>query len=409
MKAEQSGKYTVYRGTVGEAMEMFSKSVADDPDFASRPISFFFGAPVTRGRVTEEPTRAPDEMAIGDVLKIADSDRRQKVMRQRALDIGNGVDSRWTDLNTLIGCEFHEVRRLAASAIKKRLEIDSTIGLIVFLPLVNALKGETYPQVQQYMLSALKRCAEFANQDSIDYLKDVVRDPTLPAAFRETANTIVHNYEAHHKLKESVYRHWCHRCKKPISKEESAAGIAKYGKPYCKRCFDERTLGDVNFENDVELAKTRRTIDGVAVQSIGEKRIADWLASHGIKYEYDERFRVVEDTVIRPDFYLREFDLYIEYWGMNTDKYNANRRKKLDLYQREGRKLISLSFEDDHHLEERLQERLSFHIPALATAKPRLASSVGCSGNAERNVDSSGGEGNVGSSGGRVGGSEGEA
>lgn len=383
MDFEKPSKYTVYRLTVAEALERFKRGISKDPRIANRPIAFYFpdqftfvplacppssdarlGPSVPSERPTEEAGRGV--CAFGVLEKIADPKARQEAFRRRALDIGNGICNTWMDLGTLIACEYPDVRRLAASAIKKRLDRDPSIARMLFRPLVKALIRENYPQAQQYMLSALKRCGKEIDDASADYLKDVARDPTLPMSLRETASQIVHDFESHKKLKESVHRHWCHRCKKPITKEESAAGIEKYGKPYCKRCLDERLLGDVNFENMVDVAKSRRTLDGVAVQSLGEKRIADWLAAHHIPYEYDERFRIVEDTTIRPDFYLREFDLYIEYWGMNTPQYNANRQKKLELYQREGRKLISLGFEDDSHLEERLLERLSLHIPALA-------------------------------------------
>ena len=103
-------------------------------------------------------------------------------------------------------------------------------------------------------------------------------------------------------------------------------------------------------------------VDGTAVQSNGEKRIADWLAAHQIAYLYDERYRIARDTLIRPDFYLPEFDLYIEYWGMDTPEYNANHQKKLWLYQRAGKKLVSLSFRDLPSLEEVLSLKLSRYI-----------------------------------------------
>lgn len=46
--------------------------------------------------------------------------------------------------------------------------------------------------------------------------------------------------------------------------------------------------------------------------------ISEFLSRHGIIYRYDERMRIIEGHAIRPDFYLPEFDLYIEYWGMDT-------------------------------------------------------------------------------------------
>ena len=404
---EKNRRYTVYRMTVKEAMAKCGRDIALDRAASGRRISFFYNDEFTypsktlatpppsaartvpsalavpsardvpRERTTEESVRAAASEAgtepLWALMKIEDPGMRRCALEARALAIGRGESTDWHDLTSLVGSEFHSVRRLAASAMKKRMETDGRIGKAYFGPLIEALVAERYPQVQQYMLSALKRCAKFAVAENIEYLRDVARDPTLAADVRETANSIIHDYEVHRKLKESTLRHWCHRCKRPITKAESAVGIARYGKPYCKRCFDERALGDVDFEREVEGAKTRRTTDGVAVQSKGEKRIADWLSAHGLAYEYDERFRIVEDTTIRPDFYLREFDLYIEYWGMNTDSYNANRRKKHELYQREGRKLISLSWEDDRHLEDRLLERLSLHIPSLAADGGGLA------------------------------------
>lgn len=68
----------------------------------------------------------------------------------------------------------------------------------------------------------------------------------------------------------------------------------------------------------MDLQKTIRAKDGTLVQSDGERLIAEWLQAQGIEYRYDERFRIVEGYAIRPDFYLPEFDVHIEYWGMDT-------------------------------------------------------------------------------------------
>ena len=47
---------------------------------------------------------------------------------------------------------------------------------------------------------------------------------------------------------------------------------------------------------------------------------------------------------------------------MNTKEYMLNWRMKQILYQRERKKLISVSFRDFDHLEEVLEEKLSHHI-----------------------------------------------
>ena len=115
----------------------------------------------------------------------------------------------------------------------------------------------------------------------------------------------------------------------------------------------------------MEAAKRLRTVDEVAVQSRGERRIGNWLAAKGIAYRYDERMVVAGGLRIRPDFYLPEFDLYVEYWGMGTPEYVANMRRKQVLYQREGKKLISLGYRDFDRLEQLLEEKLSRYVPSL--------------------------------------------
>ena len=112
----------------------------------------------------------------------------------------------------------------------------------------------------------------------------------------------------------------------------------------------------------VEEAKRLRTVNEVAVQSQGERRIGDWLALHGIDYRYDERLMIAKDTRIRPDFYLPEFDLYIEYWGMDTPEYVENMRRKRILYQQARKKLISISYRDFDRIELVLSEKLSKYM-----------------------------------------------
>jgi hypothetical protein len=62
------------------------------------------------------------------------------------------------------------------------------------------------------------------------------------------------------------------------------------------------------------------TTRGEEVKSHGEQKIADFLASNGIRYEYERPIEVgiwiFTDKLSCPDFYLPDYDVYIEYWGM---------------------------------------------------------------------------------------------
>ena len=73
-----------------------------------------------------------------------------------------------------------------------------------------------------------------------------------------------------------------------------------------------------------------------------ERRIAEWLAAHGIAYRYDNRFRIIKGYAIRPDFYLPEHDLYIEYWGMDTLDYQIGMLEKKKLTATPARSIVML-------------------------------------------------------------------
>ena len=78
------------------------------------------------------------------------------------------------------------------------------------------------------------------------------------------------------------------------------------------------------------------TFNREAVKSHGEYLIANYLARHGIKYKYEEKYeydtRTPEYSQYKPDFFLTDYGIYIEYFGVdrngNTapyidkDKYN---------------------------------------------------------------------------------------
>lgn len=78
------------------------------------------------------------------------------------------------------------------------------------------------------------------------------------------------------------------------------------------------------------------------VRSMGEQEIADFLYDHRIKYVYEPVLKFPEKT-IRPDFYLIDYDIFIEYFGCQGDKqYNWKIKKKKDLYKKYNKNLISL-------------------------------------------------------------------
>ena len=138
-----------------------------------------------------------------------------------------------------------------------------------------------------------------------------------------------------------------------------------FQRTFCDGCFDEVFLNRRNFDTKVELNKTITAKAGTLVQSDGERLIADWLTTHGIAYRYDERFRILSGHAVRPDFYLPELDVYVEYWGMDTADYKIGMLKKQQLYQQQGKRLISLYPQDKPQLDAVLRAKLAlfgYHV-----------------------------------------------
>ena len=282
--------------------------------------------------------------------------------RKRAVEIGKeGNTASWTEVVSLLSHPAASVRRAAASAARKLMAISGDLRREFCIPLYMAATKESHEQALQYELRALEMCIGMTERMVAD-IKDIARNATHPEYVRAAANDCATAAELAIKSAEARKKHWCARCRRPVTKEESAAGIERYGKPYCRHCLDERILEERNFEADVVAAKQLRTTDDVAVQSRGEKRIGDWLSCKRIEYVYDERYRIAGDVSIRPDFYLPEFDLYIEYWGMQEQDYLARKSEKRFLYQRAGKKLISLDWRDLENIEAILEEKLSRYI-----------------------------------------------
>ena len=289
-----------------------------------------------------------------------------EALRARVVALGNGGRSDdYRELEPLLKHPAPAVRRAAASALGKLIDRSPDIRSLLVVPLASAAAKETRPQTLQYQLKALRKCAGFLLEIQLDVVRDIVRNPNWPPYVRDAANEVMSAAETAAEKRRARLKHWCARCRRIVSETEEKRSVAKYGKAYCFHCFEEKMHEDARFESDVESAKRLRTVDEVAVQSQGERRIGDWLAAKGIDYRYDERVMISGGDRIRPDFYLPEFDLYIEYWGMNTPEYVASRQRKQILYQREKKKLISLSFRDFDNLEEILEMKLSRHIPNL--------------------------------------------
>jgi hypothetical protein len=276
---------------------------------------------------------------------------------QRALYLGrSGRTDALPELIELSKLPSNEVQRLSASAIGKLAEFgaDADMAVAALAPL--ALHGR-HPQTQQYAIRALKKYGAAAREHVSD-LRDIARNPSRPNYVRAAAKTAADAIELAAQDSEAGVKHRCKRCNVVVSAEEYARANEVFQRVFCDRCFDEVFLERRNFETQVEINKTIEARDGTLVQSEGERRIAERLTAHGLTYRYDAKYRIIGEFQIRPDFYLPEVDVYIEYWGLDTPQYKMSMYKKQMLYQQEGKRLISVYPKDLPVLDRLLTSKL---------------------------------------------------
>jgi hypothetical protein len=95
------------------------------------------------------------------------------------------------------------------------------------------------------------------------------------------------------------------------------------------------------------------TLKGENVKSIGERTIADYFENSNIKYVYEPeakgKFLFFNYRIGYPDFYLPDYDVYVEYWGLidaddslTRARYVRNMKRKMAIYHQKGIKFISI-------------------------------------------------------------------
>lgn len=252
-----------------------------------------------------------------------------------------------------------QVRRLAVSALGKLAKFADTPQEVIAV-LIPVLQDQ-HQQTKQYAIKALSAygvSAEIALND----LQDIANNKNEKEYNQRDAKLAIERINEAIAINNKHAIHKCQKCNIKVSSDEYARSQKAFQRIFCNNCFDEVYLKRRNFDTKVDLKKNIKAKDGTLVQSKGEKIISEYLSSNSIAFRYDERIRIIEGMAIRPDFYLPEFDIYIEYWGMDTLDYKIGMLKKQQLYQQEGKKLISLYFSDFYDLTKILKQKLNRYI-----------------------------------------------
>ncbi|MFX1479870.1 MAG: UvrD-helicase domain-containing protein, partial [Promethearchaeota archaeon] len=150
----------------------------------------------------------------------------------------------------------------------------------------------------------------------------------------------------------------------------------------------EQEIEPESFENKEEYYEYMRnkrytTLNDINVKSISERDIGNFLFLHNIKFKYEPLVEWIdeseEDKEYHPDFYLPDFDVYIEHWGLNkerqvpdwftktTEEYLELRAWKLDQFEKHHKRIIE-TWDYERLSEElipKLKEKLINEIPKI--------------------------------------------
>ena len=101
-----------------------------------------------------------------------------------------------------------------------------------------------------------------------------------------------------------------------------------------------------------------RCDDGDWVRSKAEREIDNFFYRHRIWHIIEEvYYKKNSDVKYYPDFYLPDYNLYLEYFGGTDNEYLAKRQAKIATYRADPSiRFEYLTFQDDARIEERLRE-----------------------------------------------------
>ena len=100
-----------------------------------------------------------------------------------------------------------------------------------------------------------------------------------------------------------------------------------------------------------------RCMDGHYVRSRAEVMIDNWLYTNRITHAYERKLPIEQNVF--SDFFINEGNVYIEFWGMESDeKYAARKKVKQKAYSDNEFDLIELNDKDLNNLDDVLPRKL---------------------------------------------------
>lgn len=144
---------------------------------------------------------------------------------------------------------------------------------------------------------------------------------------------------------------------------------------FCKSCFSQHhgktLLFKITCDRNQKLELLNESYEGIyvckdghIVKSKSERDIDNYLFEHKIAHAY-EKALPINGEIFKPDFYLKDLDVYIEHWGYDESnkEYTARKEYKIPKYEEKGITLIcTYEATDMQDVETSLQIKLESYI-----------------------------------------------
>lgn len=172
---------------------------------------------------------------------------------------------------------------------------------------------------------------------------------------------------------------------------------------------DEEEQKRIDEEYRLKEGEWYFAIDGTYVKSLAERDIANFFIKHGIDYEYEKQVEWHDkddsEKTYCPDFYLPEYDVYLEHWAVSADgtappffdeseaeEYKESMQWKRSQYEKHGKTLWETNHTmfTENELEQQLKKRLSgIGVNVAPLTYQELLAEVGLDKNASDTVQQS--------------------
>lgn len=159
---------------------------------------------------------------------------------------------------------------------------------------------------------------------------------------------------------------------KPIYKDDDYVCVNISLNPECKIVFLKNEVDSIVFSKGDEYVNLNKEVrdkheanyraeDGHKVRSTHEMIIDNYFFNHKMQHIYEKIvYSKKSSDKCTCDWYLPEYDVYVEYWGLDGKRYNEEKKYKLNIYKENDLNLLEIEKDDLYNkIDDKITEFIS--------------------------------------------------